>query len=130
MKTLVAALLLAASSAVNASDPFLEGDALACVQNAAPSKSGQPRTVSFNGGHPLYVSQPGSLASGQRLKAAEDYTAVFSVGETEVQSIKFSFKDYSSHHVCFRHHAETDSWLLYAAPADWCNSCSAQSNGT
>ena len=130
MKTLVAALVLAASSTVNASTPFLEGDALACVQNSSPSKSGQPRTVTFDGGHPLYVSQPGSLSSARILKAADDYTAVFSVGETEVQSIKFSFKDYPSHHVCFRHDAETDSWSLRAAPADWCNSCSAQSSGT
>ena len=130
MKTVLTITLCAFCPLALGSTPIVEGDAIACVSGDPSSRSAAQHTVSFNDGDELPIRLTGSLVSLIRLKASTTYSAVFRAGESEVQTIDFSFKDYPADRVCFSYDTSSKHWSVGSTPADMCESCSDTSDGT
>ena len=129
MRIVATIFLVVLSSSAYASRPYVEGDALACIRQGQSIGASAAHTVSFNNENSVALT-PDALGSSVLLKASDTYSAKFKVGDSTVQEITFSFKDYSSNSVCFHYDKANQTWLIDQTDFDLCHSCIEPTYGT
>ena len=127
MRIIATIVLVVLSSSAYGSRPYVEGDAIACIRGGQPVEAAH--TVSFNNEKPVALTAD-ILGSLVRLEASKTYTATFKAGDSTVQEITFSFKDYPTNGVCLHYDNANKAWSIGQTVFDLCHSCLDNTDGT